>query len=188
MGNLVVSLLFQHAPDTIIVCPYYSVIVTESLLFLAFMEGSWCALIWDTLLKFVEKSEVNIRLSGPWSMIWIRGLPYSSNRTVTAEESWLCFRLSAAFLSSPRCQPDRLWGTSSLPLNGYRWLVFRDKAPLVAKLSVHICWKSYECIQLYLHSATHHHGVVVALRASEALRFTLTSAVTEGLDVLLKWR
>ena len=97
---------------------------------MAFREGSWCSLIWSTVLTLVERSVENIRLSGPWSVIWTRGIPNSWNRTATSEEMWLCFQQSDIILSSSK-HPDRVWVPPSLLLNGCQWLVFRDKTARV---------------------------------------------------------
>jgi hypothetical protein len=81
------------------------------------MEGSWWSLIWDIVFTLWE----NIRVWGPWPIVWVRSPPNSSNRTATPEESWLCCQQSAVK------HPDRLWVTPSILSKGCRWVVFRDQ-------------------------------------------------------------
>jgi len=64
---------------------------------------------------------------------WFEFAAFQSwNRTATSDELWLCFQQSDIILSSPK-HPDRVWVPPSLLLNGFRWLVFRDKTARVRR-------------------------------------------------------
>jgi len=110
-------------------------------------------------ISFGEILILYMILTSGWSTL-NRGSSVNSVIRLRVGRPWFDYLQGLGFFSSPP-RPDQVWGPPSLLSGGYWQLFLRGKVAGVLRWPlISICFRLWECVEPYIHTAISLHGVV----------------------------